>query len=96
MHAVIRSYSGASAKKLFDLLDEHKGDVERALRAVPGFTSYLLLRTADGGTSVTVCRDKAGCDASMKVAADWVKANAGDLKTAPPMVSEGNVLINAH
>jgi hypothetical protein len=67
MHAVIRTYSGPAAKKLFDLLEERKREVESIIRPVKGFVSYSLLRTADGGASVTVCQDKAGTDESLRV-----------------------------
>ena len=67
MHAVIRTYSGPSAKKLFDLIEERKREVEGLIRPITGFVSYSLLRTADGGASVTVCQDKAGCDESARV-----------------------------
>ena len=53
MHAVVRMYSGAGGKKLFDVLEERKGEVEALIRPVKGFVSYSLIRTADGGTSVT-------------------------------------------
>ena len=45
MHAVVRNYSGAGAKQLFDLLEQRKADVEANLRKVPGLVSYTLLRS---------------------------------------------------
>ncbi|MBI2718776.1 MAG: hypothetical protein HY245_14945 [Rhizobiales bacterium] len=96
MHAVMRSYSGKGAKDLFTALDKHKADVEKALRAVKGFASYTLARTGDGGFSVTVCKDKAGCDESLKVAREWIAKNAANTGAASPVVTEGTVLINAH
>jgi hypothetical protein len=60
MHAVVRNYSGAGAKELFDLLEQRKADVEAVIRKVPGLMSYTLLRSDSGGVSVTVCKDKAG------------------------------------
>jgi hypothetical protein len=32
MHAVVRNYSGAGAKELFDLLEARKGEVESLIR----------------------------------------------------------------
>jgi hypothetical protein len=72
MHAVVRNYAGAGAKQLFDLLEQRKADVEAVIRKVPGLMSYTLLRSGDGGVSVTVCEDKAGADESLKVARDWI------------------------
>lgn len=93
MHAVVRSYSGSGAKQLFDVLEKHKADVEATLRKVPGLVSYTLLRSADGGMSVTVCKDKAGADESLKVAREWIKKNASNVQASPPTVSEGSVIV---
>jgi hypothetical protein len=93
MRAVVRAYSGHGARALLDLLERRKDEVERAMRGVPGFLAYLLVRTGDGGLAVTVCRDQAGTDASLKLAADWVKENAADLGLSPPVVTEGDVIL---
>ena len=93
MHAVVRTYSGQGAKELFDLLEQRKGEVERLIRAVPGLQAYSLIHTADGGFSVTVCRDKAGTDESLRVARDWIQKNAANLSTKPPAVLEGSVIL---
>ena len=94
MYAVVRNYSGAGAKELFALLDERKSDVETRLRAVDGFVSYTLIRTNEGGVSVTVCQDQGGTDQSAQVARDWVKANTAGLNTDPPTVSKGPVILH--
>ena len=75
MHTVIRSYSGSGATALFDMLEERKGEVESLMRAVTGLASYSLIRTADGGISVTVCQDKAGTDESLQRAREWIQEN---------------------
>jgi hypothetical protein len=94
MHAIIRTYSGAGAKKLFDLLEQRKGEVEALIRPVKGFVSYSLIRGADGGASVTVCQDKAGTDESMRVAREWIGKNASDIGTAAPTVVEGPAILH--
>jgi restriction endonuclease Mrr len=93
MHAVVRNYSGAGAKELFDLLEARKGEVESLIRGVTGFVAYSLIRTGEGGISVTVCQDKAGTDESLQVARNWIQENAADLDTAAPSVSEGSVIV---
>jgi hypothetical protein len=93
MYAVVRNYSGAGAKKLFDLLEQRKADVEAVIRKVPGLMSYTLLRSGDGGVSVTVCQDKAGADESLKVARDWIQKNAANTGASPPAVMEGSVVV---
>jgi hypothetical protein len=93
MHAVVRNYSGAGAKQLFDLLEQRKAEVEATLRKVPGLATYTLLRSKDGGMSVTVCKDKAGADESSKVARDWIQKNASDIQVNAPVVTEGSVIV---
>ena len=79
MHTVIRNYSGRGADALFGLLEERKAEVESVMRSVTGLVSYTLIRTDDGGITVTVCQDKAGTDESLQVARDWIQQNASDL-----------------
>ena len=93
MHAVVRTYSGNRAKELFDVLEKRKTDVESLIRTVKGLVSYSLVRTADGGVSVTVCDDKAGTDESLQRARDWIKENASNTGVGSPAVSEGAIIL---
>jgi hypothetical protein len=93
MHTVIRNYSGSGATALFDMLEERKGEVESLMRAVTGLASYSLIRTADGGISVTVCQDKAGTDESLKLAKEWIQENGANLDLSPPTVAEGSNIL---
>lgn len=93
MHTVIRSYSGEGAAALFDLLEERKGEVENLIREVGGFVSYSLVRTADGGVSVTVCQDKSGTDQSLQLAKDWIQEHGSHLSVSPPTVTEGSNIL---
>ena len=93
MHTVVRTYSGQGAKELFDVLEKHAKDVEGIIRSIRGFVSYSLVRTSDGGFSVSVFQDKAGTDESVRKARDWIGQNAGNVGANPPAVSEGlNIL----
>jgi hypothetical protein len=94
MHAVVRTFHGAGAKQLFDLLETRKGDVEALMRGIKGFASYTLMRTDDGGLSVTVCQDKAGTDQSVDLARDWVKKNAAGTGVGSPTYTEGSVILH--
>ena len=94
MHAVMRNYSGKGAKALFDVIEKNKAEVEKVIRPVKGFVSYAVARTADGGFSVTVCQDKAGCDESTRAAREWIAKNAGNSGAAAPTVSEGTVFLH--
>jgi len=93
MYAIVRNYSGAGAKQLFDVLEQRKAEVEANLRKVPGLVSYTLARGGDGGMAITVCNDKAGADESVKVARDWIKTNAANIPAYPPAIMEGPVIV---
>ena len=58
---------------------------------MPGFIAYYFIATKDGGASVTVCEQRAGCDESTRLAADWIGKNLPNLKLNPPHVAEGEV-----
>jgi hypothetical protein len=92
MHMVTRTYSGAGAKELFDLLEKRKSEVKEVMGAVHGIKSYAMTRTQGGGYTVTMCDGKASTDDSVKVAAAWIKKNAPDLKVQAPVIAEGEVI----
>ena len=93
MHAVVRTYSGVGARQLFDVLEARRDDIHATLQKVSGMVSYTLLRQGDGGMSVTVCADKAGTDESLRVAREWIKANASEVNASAPAVTEGSVIV---
>lgn len=93
MHTVIRGYSGSGAVALFDLLEDRQQEVEGLIRAVNGFVSYSLFRTADGGVSVTVCQDKAGTDESLKLAREWIQEHGANLNVGQPTVTQGTNIL---
>jgi hypothetical protein len=89
MHTTIRQYSGSGTEELFDALEQREPEVRELISTVPGFVSYTAFRTEDGGTTVTVCQDKAGTDESTRRAAAWVAEN---LRVSPgaPSITEGD------
>ena len=91
MHAVIRTYSGPGATDLFDRIVAARDEIQGLISGVQGFVSYTLVRTGDGGVTITVCQDKAGTDESIKVAREWVATNASDVGASAPTVTEGSV-----
>lgn len=94
MYAEIRRYSGHGADALFDLIEELKTEVESVMRTIPGFVSYSLFRSEDGGATFTVCADKVGADQSARIAHDWIASNAGNLGTRDPEIIEGRVVVH--
>jgi hypothetical protein len=94
MYAVIRSYSGHGTPELFDRLAQSDGDVETLFKGIDGFVSYMAVRTGEeSGTTVTICRDKAGADESSRLAAEWVVEHVG-VSGNPPAVSEGSSVLD--
>jgi hypothetical protein len=94
MHTVVRTYSGKGAKEMIDLIEKNKPEVERLIKGVKGFVSYSLVRTGEGGFSVSVYQDKAGTDESVRVARDWISKNAAHTGAAAPTISEGTVILH--
>ncbi len=93
MHAIVRTYSGSGAKELMDVLEKNKAEVEKLIRAVKGFVSYSLVRTADGGFSVSVYQDKAGTGESVRLAREWIAKNASTTGAKAPTIAEGTVVL---
>ena len=91
MHVVVRHYKGSS--KLIDELVQRRGDVEELIRGVPGFVAYYLVKTADGGASISVFADKAGTQESNVRAATYLKENLAGVAAGPPEVIEGEAVI---
>jgi hypothetical protein len=92
MYAVVRRYKGATA--LFDELARREQDVKDVILPVPGFVAYYLVRSADGGASITMCQDQAGTAESSRRAAEWVRQNLPNVAGDPPELTEGEVLFN--
>src|SRR4051794_28361252 len=90
MHTVVRRYENAT--QLFNELSSREQDVREVIMGSPGFVSYLLVRSDNGGMSITTCEDKAGTDESSRRAADWIKQNLPGISAAKPILTEGDVL----
>ena len=91
MFAVIRHYH-------FDPKDG--AEIDRRIREdfVPivknakGFVRYYWLDTGDGeGASLSVYKDKAGADESVRLAADYVKEHLSKLLTQKPEIIQGRI-----
>ena len=91
MYAVVRHYKGNS--QLMDELAQRTDEVKRLIQGVPGFVTYALVRTADGGFSVSIYEDQAGTAESTRQAADWIRQNAPQAAGSPPEVIEGETIV---
>ncbi len=91
MFAVIRHYHfnpGDSAEIDRRIREEFVPIIKNA----NGFVRYYWLDTGNGeGASLSVFRDKAGADESVRLAADWVKENLSKLLIQKPEIFEGPV-----
>ena len=91
MFAVVRHYhfkpeDGAKIDKIVQ-----EGFVP-LLKKAKGFIRYYWLDTGNGeGASLSVFKDKAGADESVRLAADFVKANLAQMLSQKPEVIEGPV-----
>ncbi len=94
MYATIRIYS--EAEGLADAVAEHKAEIVGRLREIEGFRSYYIVKTGPvSATSITVCDDQAGAEASNEVARDYIATNLGNLSVSAPDVHVGEVAMNA-
>lgn len=94
MYATIRIYS--EAEGLADAVAEHEAEIVGLLRGIDGFRSYYMVRTGPASaTSITVCDDQAGAEASNQVARDYIAANLADLSISAPEVHVGEVAMSA-
>jgi heme-degrading monooxygenase HmoA len=91
MYAVIRHYKGNS--QLMDELARRTADVEQVIRDVPGFVTYCLARTGDGGFSVSIFEDRDGTEESTRRAAEWIKENVPAATGSPPEVIQGETIL---
>jgi len=89
---VIRTYSGKTDRKLFDLMEKHHAEVARLMAAIDGLVSYTLARNRRGGFSVTVCQDKRGINKSIKIKQRFIAQHTSGLNLAAMQIIEGEIL----
>ncbi len=94
MHAEIRRYKGDGANALFELLEQRKSEIQSVMQTIPGFVSYSLMRTNEGGASFTVCGQKSDIEQSARIAHDWIVNNAANLSATVPEIVEGSVIVH--
>jgi heme-degrading monooxygenase HmoA len=92
MHVVIRHYKGSD--KLIDELVDRRQDVEDLIKGVEGFVAYYLVKSADGGASVSVFQNEAGTAESITRAAAYIKENLDGVAAGPPEVIQGEAVIS--
>lgn len=91
MHTVIRTYSGKGAVETIDLIIAKKRDIKKLMHSVKGFVDYSVVRTEDGGFTITVSKTEKASDAITAAAREWVLAHAADLKAKAPKIMGGKI-----
>jgi hypothetical protein len=92
MFASIRKYNGAPA--LSDELVKRQNEIRSVLRPLPGFHSYLMLKTGDGVVEMTVCEERAGAEEANRVTATWLKDKLPTFASRAPEITTGEILIH--
>jgi len=91
MFAVIRHYH-FDAKNGNEIDRQIREEFVPLLKKAKGFVRYYWLDTGDGeGASISVYKDKAGADESVRLAAQFVRDHMSKLLTQKPEVIEGPV-----
>jgi hypothetical protein len=91
MYAVVRRYEGVTSPAAAGrLVDQEFLDL---IAKIPGFIAYYWV---DAGNrvmcSTSLFDDKAGADASVRLAADFVRERGPTLLPSPPQVTAGEVV----
>jgi hypothetical protein len=94
MNVTVRNYSGSGAHELFDVIVENEDAVRSLITEIGGFRAYYLVRTDDGGFTVSVFEEAAGGEESSRRAAEWIRENAADVNADPPKISSGEAAIS--
>jgi len=89
MFAVIRHYH-LNPKDGTEIDRRIREEFVPIVKSAKGFVRYYWLDTGEGA-SVSVFKDKAGADESVRLAADYVKEHLSKLLTQKPEIIEGPI-----
>ena len=91
MFAVIRHYH-FDPKDGVEIDRRIREEFVPIVKSAKGFVRYYWLDTGDGeGASLSVYKDKAGADESVRLAADYVKEHLSKLLTQKPEIIQGPI-----
>ncbi len=91
MWASVRRYD--NNPELAEALAARSDEIKALISDVSGFVSYYLIHDGSATVSITVAQDKAGVDESTVIAMNWLAEHASEVPSAPPHITEGEVLI---
>jgi hypothetical protein len=93
MYVSMRQYNGRNVAEFSRRVQEGFVPI---VRQVPGFVAWYLVDGGGGALfTITLCEDRAGVEASVSAAADWVRDNVADLIEGSPAVINGEVRVRA-
>lgn len=91
MYAVIRRYQFDKSKSE-EANHKVQEELVPILKKVQGFVAYYWLDTGEGeGASLSVYKDEAGVEESMRSAASFAKQHLADVITNKPEIIQGEV-----
>ncbi len=90
MYGAIRTYRVTDVGELTTAV---RDEFIPLVRDIPGFVAYYVVDSG-GGTvsSITICEDKAGVDASTARAKDWVQERLSSLIESGPEIKTGEIV----
>ena len=91
---VVRTYSGKGAAETIGLVIASKKDIKKLMRSVKVFVDYSVVKTEDGGFTVTVSKTEKAAATTTAVARDWILKNTSKLKADPPKAAGGEVYLS--
>jgi hypothetical protein len=93
MYVTLRQYTRITPAS-FDLLMSRASEVGALIRQVSGFVRYDLVRTTNGITSITFCKDRDGAEASNLKVAAWIASNPPALPPKAPVITGGEQVVH--
>ena len=93
MYVTLRQYPRITPVD-FNTLMSRAAEVEALIRQVSGFVRYELVRTTNGITSLTLCKDRVGAEASNLRVAAWIDLNLPGLLANAPVISGGEQVMH--
>jgi len=93
MHAVVREYKIQSGKA-DELIKRVSAEFVPMIERAPGFVGYSLVQTgADGILTVSTFENQTEAEASVKMAAGWVKEHVASFVIGSPRVTMGELVV---
>lgn len=93
VYVVVREYRG-EASDVVAQAKQRQESLKEKMRGITGLVGYYIVDTGNGGlASVSICKDQAAADESIRVAATFVRENMAQWAPNPPTIIKGEVAI---